>query len=130
MNGGFSDNVPIYIQLIDAVQMRVFSGQWREGQRIPPVRELAIEFGVNPNTMQKSLTELERIGLLHTETTNGRFVTTDRSVIDRLRSDLALGMAADFYARMLAIGYGMPQIEAALRDAGKPIPAPADLPQA
>ena len=60
----YDTNVPIYLQLIEKIQRMIVTGEWRAGERIPAVRELALAFGVNPNTMQRALAELERDGLL------------------------------------------------------------------
>ena len=66
---------PIYAQLLELIQMRIISGHYPAGSRLPSVRELAAEAGVNPNTMQKAFSELERNGLIWTQRTAGRFVT-------------------------------------------------------
>ena len=85
----YDTNVPIYLQLIEKIQRMIVTGEWRAGERIPAVRELALAFGVNPNTMQRALAELERDGLLYSERTSGRFVTEDQAHILRLRDSLA-----------------------------------------
>lgn len=73
----FNNHEPIYIQVMNLVKHQIMSGELKQGDKVKSVRELALEFGVNPNTVQKSLTELEREGLLRTERTNGRFVSLD-----------------------------------------------------
>ena len=70
---------PIYAQLVEIIQMQIISGQYRAGDRLPSVRELAAEASVNPNTMQKALAELERNGLIYTQRTSGRMVTEDNT---------------------------------------------------
>ena len=70
----YDTNVPIYLQLIEKIQRMIVTGEWRAGERIPAVRELALAFGVNPNTMQRALAELERDGLLFSERTTGRYI--------------------------------------------------------
>ena len=62
MQWGFDGNAPIYTQLVDQMKLGIVSGEWIPGQRIPAVRELAVDVGVNPNTMQRALQELEPAG--------------------------------------------------------------------
>ena len=81
----FNTNTPIYIQIMDEVKRLIVIGQYNCNDQIPPVRELAITFGVNPNTVQRALSELERDGLLISERTNGRFVTNDPAIIKNLK---------------------------------------------
>ena len=76
----FDNERPIYIQLVQQLRIAVVSGAFLPGSRLPSVRELALTAKVNPNTMQKALTELEGEGLVFTERTNGKFVTTDSGV--------------------------------------------------
>ena len=75
MKWQFSNSAPIYAQLIEQIKMAIVSGEFPAGERLPSVRELAAETGVNPNTMQRAMTELERDGLVYSQRTAGRFVT-------------------------------------------------------
>lgn len=84
----FHTNTPIYIQIMDEVKRLIVIGQYTCNDKIPPVRELAMTFGVNPNTVQRALSELERDGLLVSERTNGRFVTSDASIIQALKESI------------------------------------------
>ena len=99
------DTRPIWIQLVDAFRHRIVSGQWAPGSKIPSVRELASGAGVNPNTVQRALAELDRTGLTSAERTAGRFVTADAAVLDAVRRELATG-ATDAYIVALT-GLGM-----------------------
>ena len=80
---------PIYAQILEVIQLRIISGRYRPGEKIPSVRDLAAEARVNPNTMQKALSELERNGLVETQRTSGRMVTEDMEMIQETRSKLA-----------------------------------------
>ena len=75
MNWQFSNDAPIYAQLIRQIRAGIVSGAFSPGERLPSVRDLAMEAGVNPNTMQRALTELERDGLVYSQRTSGRYVT-------------------------------------------------------
>lgn len=68
---------PIFIQIVERIQMEIISGKYSPGDKLPSVRELAAVAAVNPNTMQKALTELERTGLVYSQRTSGRFITED-----------------------------------------------------
>ena len=71
MNWQFSNDAPIYAQLIGQIRAGIVSGAFSPGERLPSVRDLAMEAGVNPNTMQRALTELERDGLVYSQRTSG-----------------------------------------------------------
>lgn len=80
----FSNDKPVYIQIIDEITLRIASGVYKPGERIPSVRDLAEEAKVNPNTMQRALAEIERSGYIISMRTSGKFVTDDQSLIDKL----------------------------------------------
>lgn len=96
---------PIYAQLVEDIQMRIVSGAYPPGSRLPSVRELSSEAGVNPNTMQRAFSELERNGLLETRRTSGRFVTEDEALIHSIRRELAEEQLAEFFRKMKRLGY-------------------------
>lgn len=89
MGWTMNKNRPIYLQLMEELQNRIASGYYPPGGKVETVRELAADAAVNPNTMQRALSELEREGLLRAERTNGRFVTDDRARIASVRWELA-----------------------------------------
>ncbi|AQP49555.1 GntR family transcriptional regulator [Tessaracoccus flavescens] len=101
----FDPSTPIWLQLVSEFTRRIVVRQWSSGDKIPGVRELALDLKVNPNTVQRALAELDRQGLTRSERTTGRFITDDESVIAHAREDLAED-AADTYARR-AQGLGM-----------------------
>ena len=107
MSWNFTPDRPIYLQLQEHIKLCIVSGQYMPGDKLPTVRELAIEAAVNPNTMQRALTELERDGLVHAQRTSGRFVTEDTGVIDKIKNELAHELASAFLEKMAAIGYSM-----------------------
>ena len=82
MSWEFDQDRPLYAQLIEKLQRAIVSGAYEPGAKIPSVRELAAEAGVNPNTMQKALTELEQQGLIYPVKGKGNFVADSRSVRD------------------------------------------------
>ena len=96
---------PIYQQLVEKLTEQIVSGQLAAGEKIPPVRELAAQAGVNPNTMQRALAQLEQTGLLYTRRTSGRFVTEDETVIQEARLNLARERAEEFLRARAQLGY-------------------------
>jgi GntR family transcriptional regulator len=106
----FDSDTPIYLQLIRMIRQAIVTGTLPPGSKMPSVRDLAIEYGVNPNTVQRSLTELERDGLVFAERTAGRFITSDDALIESIRAELADRQIADFTEHMLALGYRREQL--------------------
>lgn len=96
---------PIYLQLMERIQQDIVSGVYKAGDKLPSVRELAIDAAVNPNTMQKALSELERNGLVHSRRTSGRFITEDESMLKNLRDELASRHIQDFMEKMKQLGF-------------------------
>lgn len=105
MQWNFDGSAPIYAQLVEGIRLRIIMGEYLPGSRIPPVRELAMEAGVNPNTMQRALQELERAGLVMSYRTNGRYVTEDAASIEEARTALAQKHVHVFIQRMRELGY-------------------------
>ena len=116
MQWKFDGNAPIYTQLVDQMKLDIVSGEWIPGQRIPAVRELAVDAGVNPNTMQRALQELERQGLMFSQRTSGRFVTEDREMIEDAKRTLANRHISAFIRQMQALGYTRQEIVAMLEE--------------
>ncbi len=102
---------PIYLQLMEELKIRIISGIYVSGSKIPSVRELASEAAVNPNTMQKALSELEREGLVFTNRTSGRFITEDKDMIEKMRMNLAKEQLATFLAQMEQLGFSKEEIK-------------------
>ncbi|MEG2145266.1 MAG: GntR family transcriptional regulator [Lachnospiraceae bacterium] len=96
---------PIYIQLTERIQHDIISGIYQLGDKLPSVRELAIEASVNPNTMQKALAELERSGLVYSQRTSGRFITEDLELLKKIKADLAKEHIKAFLEKMKLLGF-------------------------
>ena len=114
MTWDFKSDQPIYRQLMDALRMRIVNGTDPPGERIPAVRELAMEAGVNPNTMQRALAELEREGLLISQRTSGRFVTDDQDLMQALRVKMAREYIAEMFEMLRRLGLSPEQSNAAI----------------
>ncbi len=116
----FVSERPVYIQLVEQIQAGIVSGQFKPGDRLPSVRDLAAEATVNPNTMQRALAELERVGLVYTNRTSGRFITPDEVMIGKLREQSAQEQAAAFLEKLQQLGFDSRQalalLEQVIRD--------------
>lgn len=106
---------PIYTQILERMEMQIVSGIYKPGSKVPSVRELAAEAGVNPNTMQRALAELERKGLVATQRTSGRVVTEDMEMIRETRNTLAKEQIQDFIQRMKELGFEKEEILALIK---------------
>lgn len=104
MDISFDNNIPIYVQLMEYLKIYLMSGVFKAGDKLPSVRDFAINFKVNPNTMQKALAELEEMNLIYTERTNGKFVTKDNKLIEKLKDEYAMTLAKSYFQGMKKIG--------------------------
>ena len=104
MKGQFDNSQPIFKQIIDQILQEIATGQLAPGDKVAPVREMALDFKVNPNTMQKSLAKLEEMGYLFSERTSGRFVTKDLDKIMALKSTLPAQITEKYVQDMLECG--------------------------
>ena len=102
----FDNNIPIYIQLLEYMKIYLISGVFKCGDKLPSVRDFANTFKVNPNTMQKALAELESMKLIYTERTNGKYVTKDEKLIEKLKDEYAITLAKSYFNGMKRIGLG------------------------
>lgn len=106
----FDNERSIYIQLVEQIQNRIITGEYPPGSKLASVRDLAAEAEVNPNTMQKALTELENLGLVHAVRTIGRFVTEDMEMIKKMKYQSATAIVDEFKKKMEALGFGQKEI--------------------
>jgi GntR family transcriptional regulator len=114
----FNNETPIYLQLVEKLKMQIVSGELKQGQRIPSVRDLALVARVNPNTMQKALAELESQGLVYTERTNGKFVTQNQKLIHQTKKELAKEKVQKYLDDMKNIGITYEQARNYLQELG------------
>ena len=96
---------PIYLQLMERIQHDIISGVYKPGDKIPSVRDLALDAAVNPNTMQKALSELERNGLVYSQRTSGRFITDDEELLKNMKMQLATEHIRQFFEQMHHLGF-------------------------
>ena len=111
MDAVFNNSVPIYLQIVSEIKKQIVSGKLIPGERIPSVRELALTYKVNPNTMQKALIELEENGLIKTERTNGKFVTEDENIINKIKNAYADNLTQNYLSEMISLGITKQEIK-------------------
>lgn len=111
MSWKLDDDRPIYIQLMEQIQMMIISGFYPLGSKLPSVRDMANEASVNPNTMQRAFSQLEAEGLLYSERTKGRFVTKDKEIIIKMKNKLAINDTKEYIRKMKELGCDRKQIE-------------------
>lgn len=111
MDAVFNNSVPIYLQIVSEIKKQIVSGKLVPGERIPSVRELALTYKVNPNTMQKALIELEENGLIKTERTNGKFVAEDENIINKIKNDYADNLTQNYLSEMISLGITKQEIK-------------------
>ena len=116
MTWEFDNQRPIYSQIIEHIKLIIVSGKLKPGEKLLSVRELAAIAGVNPNTMQKALAELESTGLVHSNRTSGRFVCEDISLIQKAKNELARENISLFLSNMEKLGIDKDESIALLKD--------------
>lgn len=110
MEWNFESDRPIYIQLVEKMKIAIISGKYKAGDRLPSVRDFAIEIKANPNTVQRAYLELEEEGLVLTQRTNGKFVTEDKSLIKKMREEIAKQSLEKFIDSMIELGFSKEEI--------------------
>lgn len=110
MDWNFRNDQPIYSQLTQRLSEAIVSGIYAPGEKLPSVRELAVEAGVNPNTVQRALSELERDGLVFSQRTAGRFVTENENMIVNAKLRIADERVSEFLRSMKTLGCGRQEI--------------------
>ncbi len=100
----FNNKEPIYLQIVELIKKAVASGELGAGEKLPSVREMSAMIGVNPNTLQRSYAELERLGITYTKRGMGSFINESDGQIDQLKQELATELVKKFLNDMKAAG--------------------------
>lgn len=119
MDWNIRSDQPIYSQLVAQMKLGIVSGAYKPGERLVSVRDMAAEAGVNPNTMQRALQELEREGVVYAMRTAGRFVTEDGTMIDAMKKKLASEQIDSFLEAMEKLGYEPEETISLIRQRGQ-----------
>lgn len=112
-------NRPIYLQIMERIRLDIVAGVYKPGDKLPSVRDLALDAAVNPNTMQKALAELERDGLVYSQRTSGRFITEDQNMLTKLKTELASEHIRNFFETLQQLGFSKDEIMNLIQNAMK-----------
>ena len=104
MAWSFDADRPIFQQIADILTARILAGQYAPGEKLPAVRELALEAGVNPNTMQRALADVEAQGLVFTRRGDGRYVSKEEQAVQKARQQSAARYMDEMIAALTALG--------------------------
>ncbi|MGN8913658.1 GntR family transcriptional regulator [Anaerofustis butyriciformans] len=119
MGWEFENDRPIYLQIASFIERDILKGKYKAGDKLPSVREFASVADVNPNTMQKAFSELEKNNIVFSSRTSGRFVTEDEEIIQRRRLLLAKEYVYDFLIKMKEIGFDEKEINLIMEESMK-----------
>lgn len=107
---------PIYLQVIDDISRKMIRGDIQLGEKLPSVRDLAIEYQINPNTASRVYKEMESRQLCFTRRGTGTFITEDPAVLHMIRSEMAAECLDTFLQRMQLLGYEFDEMVELLRE--------------
>lgn len=110
MQWELNSDKPVYMQLMEHIQAGIISGAYKPGDKLPSVREMASQAMVNPNTMQRAMSELEREGLVYANRTAGRFITSDVELINQLKKQYITQIISEFIDKMDQLGLELDEI--------------------
>ncbi len=115
----FQTDTPLYLQIAAHLKREIIAGAFRAGDRLPSIRDMAVSYEVTPNTLQRALQLLEQEGIIRTERTSGKFITSDETLLESLRRDVLRERAGDMARALLQYGYSADDILSAIKDALK-----------
>ena len=118
MEFNFDNERPIYIQLVEQLKIYIISGKISPGERLPSIRDMAINLKINPNTLQRGLTELENEGFIYTERTNGKYVTNDVKLINNYKRDYAKDKVIKYFEDMKELGFNEEEALSYIKEIG------------
>jgi GntR family transcriptional regulator len=111
----FDPNIPIYIQIMNYIKKQIVSGELKQGDKIPSVREFAAGLQINPNTVQRTFQELEREGIVETKRGMGRYVTNEREKVMEIKREMSKDLLETFLEGMNALGFSSEEIVSLVR---------------
>ena len=115
----FSNDKPIFLQLADIIKGDILSGKLKTNEKLPSVRDYALTYSINPNTVQKALQILEDDGLIITNRTNGKFVAENFNKINKEKSKMITQEINSFFEKMKNLGYTIQEIKKLISDIGE-----------
>ncbi|MCE4046925.1 MULTISPECIES: GntR family transcriptional regulator [Bacillaceae] len=119
MADDYKQSRPIYMQIVDRIMRQIARQELKVGQKLPSVREMAIDSGVNPNTIQRTYSELERMNIVETRRGQGTFITEKKEVLEEVKKKLQLELVGRFVESMKELGISEEEMIAELKAAFK-----------
>ena len=118
-NFEFNNKEPIYLQIVELVKKNIATGDLVPGEKLPSVREMSKDLGVNPNTLQRSYGELERLGITYTRRGMGSFISEGDNSMNNLKIDMGKDLARKFIKDMESIGIEREEARKILKSVGE-----------
>ncbi|MDP5273897.1 GntR family transcriptional regulator [Chengkuizengella axinellae] len=112
----FQATKPIYMQLAERINHKIVRRELHAGEKLKSVREMAVESGVNPNTVQRTYSELERMNIVETRRGQGTFVTEDEGKLEQLRDQLKTEHITRFIQQMGEMGFSKNEMVKGLQE--------------
>ncbi|UJF34097.1 GntR family transcriptional regulator [Paenibacillus hexagrammi] len=112
----FNASKPIYLQLADRIHRQIISGELKAGEKLPSIRDMGVNYNMNPNTVQRAYSELEREGILETRRGQGTFVSERQDRLVQQRDKLKLEQIQQFVHVMQEMGYSAVEILSGLEE--------------
>lgn len=119
MEFNFDNERPIYIQLVEQFKIYIISGKISPGERLPSIRDMAINLKINPNTLQRGLAELENEGFIYTERTNGKYVTGNIKLINTYKKYCAKDKVMKYFDDMKELGFSKEEALSYIKEIGE-----------
>ncbi|MGM0903693.1 GntR family transcriptional regulator [Mesobacillus maritimus] len=110
MGGDFQASKPIYMQIVDKITSEIVQRKRQPGDKLPSVREMAVQMGVNPNTVQRTYAELERLSIVETRRGQGTFVSDNKDLTEELGRNMQDVIIKSFIQKMEEIGVDKKQL--------------------
>lgn len=111
----FETSKPIYLQIADHVFQKIIREELKPGDKLPSVREMAVQMGVNPNTIQRTYSEMERMGVVETRRGQGTFIVENSEIITELKQTIQLEVISSFVKKMKDLGFSKEEMIANLK---------------
>ena len=96
---------PIYLELAEQIMFNILSGEYVMGQKLPSIRKLSKESGICASTVQRTMDELQRTGVIYTRRTTGKYVTEDMEIITHIKNNYILEQINFFQQNLMLLGY-------------------------
>ncbi len=112
----FDNKIPIYMQIINSIKIDIINGKVKPGDKLPSIREMAVNYKVNPNTLQRVYQELEREDITYTQRGTGSFIKEDGNMVKSLKKEMAREVIENFIQSIKSFGFSDDEIVNVIRE--------------